>query len=284
MSTPFIPFDKFTHNGREWAAGEFSNKVNGYAEQFVPVLHDVEGKVNYGLRPTIVDGQVTEVELTTTPQQDGASIETLDATLREKFAKTLEWSAKRAGVRVDEDLLQAVKDGRNLAAERGTQADFDRMTRNLDHDLEAAYMLRDALREEANTALDEGRDADAKAAMERLGEVKQSIQDYWNPHKERPAVVRDLSPKQEEEVELMRMVMESDLEQDAAKLAAAHFGVEAQEASQRGDTKAASQATDKAKTYAERVRAGKETQASEKQGFAARESERGQNGSASIER
>lgn len=275
MTMQFNPYDKFTHNETLWVLGEFSDKVNGYPERFFPVLNDSQARVNYSLTPTIENGRVVDVVMQTTPHQEGASLAALDAPVREKFAKVLEWSAKRAGMTVSDEVLQAVRDGRNLEAERDTQVDFDRMTRNLDHDLEAAYMLRDSLREEATTALDEGRDDDAKAAMERLGEVKQSIQDYWNPHKARPVAERMLTRDEKEELEIMREVMESDLDYDAAKLAAGHFGSEAVEASERGDDAAGKEAAQKAEGYLQRALAAK---VAGKQSFADKEKLRQENG------
>lgn len=252
MASDFRVFNTFMHDGAKWAIGEYSNRVDG-GNDFANAVHRMDGQQSYALKPTVVDNKVTGVEVTSSPEVPGLSIETLAPELREQLAKGLEWSAKRANASVDEELVESIKEGRNLQAERDTQADFDRMTRNVDFDLEAAYMIRDSLKAEAHKAFDEGRDEDAKAAAAQLAAVKEDIKDYWNPNKERPVVERELTPQQEEDVELFRMVVDSDVEKDAPKLAAAHFGSEEIAANERGDKKAAAEAGEKAKTYAGRV-------------------------------
>lgn len=250
----FRVHNRFAHAGREWAVGEYNNRANGH-NGFANAIHSLDGKESYGLIPTIEQNTVTDVKLTDPQHKEGKDIGTLDGELRNRFASALEWSAKKAGVKVEPEMLEAVREGRSLKAERETEADFTRLTRNVDHDLEAAYMLRDDLKAQVREAVEEGRIDDAKTAGAQLNAVKEDIQGYWNPHKERPNVERPLTPKEQEDVDLFRMVVESDVDREAAKLASQHFQKEAEQALERGDSEAAAEAGEKSKGYAERIRA-----------------------------
>lgn len=249
--------NKFSHDGREWAVGEYNNRKDGQRD-FANAIHAVDGSQSYGMIPTVEEGQVTDVRLTSKPEVAGLDMATLAPELRNRFASALEWSAKQAGSKVEPEMLDAIREGRNLKSERESEAEFQRETRNADFDLESAYLLRDALKEQVHEAFDAGRDDEAKAAAKQLAAVKEDIQGYWNPHKERPIIERKLTSQQEEEVELFGMVVDTDIDRDAAKLAAAHFGQEELDANARGDKKAAAQAGEKAQTYAERVQAERE--------------------------
>lgn len=253
----FRVYNRFQHDGREWAVGEYNNRVNGY-NGFANAVHSLDGSESYGLIPTIEQNRVTDVKLTSPQNREGMDMSGAAPELRKHLAAALEWSAGKAGVKVEPEMLDAIREGRNLKAERETQADFTRMTRNLDHDLESAYMLRDSLKERVHEAVDAGRIDEAKELGAQLASVKEDIQGYWNPHKQRPVVERPLTPQEKEEAELFGMVVESDVDRAAAKLASEHFQKESEQALERGDTEAATEAGDKAKGYAARIRAERE--------------------------
>lgn len=255
----FRVHNKFQHDGREWAVGEYNNRKDGRNE-FGNAIHALDQSQSYGLVPTVEKGEVTDVKLTSSPEVPGLTLESLAPELRNRFSAALAWSAKQAGVKVEPELLEAVKEGRNLKAERDSEAEFQRETRRADFDLEAAYLTRDALKAETLTALDEGRDADAKAAMERLGAVKQDIKGYWNPNKPRPLVEQPLSENEKLEVQLNEMTTAEELQQEAAGLAIAEFGKQAAEALSRGDVDAHDAAIEKVRHYTDLHKTAKKTE------------------------
>lgn len=248
----FQSFDKFQHEGEVWLQGVLSGAGEEQTEEMACVLRAGENQQVYVLKAEGLseDGKtVTEVGLFMQPQQEGVTLQNLPAPLRENLAEALERVAGRAGQEVDASVLEAVREGRDLAQEQEAEAEFTRLTRNLDHDLEAAYINRDALKEKALTALDEGRDDEAKAAMEQLGEVQQSIKDYWNPNKPRPLVAQPLSEDEQMEVEIAELTTDEELSHEAAGMAIAHFGKEAADALSRGDVEAHDAAIEKVRAY-----------------------------------
>lgn len=246
------PPRQFSVGEETWRAGVLSAVMHGSNQFFAVVRKEGTGLEQYVLKPTELEGvTVTNVELRAEPPRAGARLDTLPSAIREHLAIALEAAVKREGKTVDPELVSAVKEGRDLKAERESEPEFRRLTRNADHDLESAYILRDSLREEINTALDEGRDGDAKQAMEQLGAVKKDIAGYWNPHKPRPAVTQPLGEKEEAELRELEKMSVEDLTREAAGEALAHYSKEAAEAQNRGDTEAYEAALAKIEQYSE---------------------------------
>lgn len=251
----FEAFDKFRQGNDVWLEGvlvnEESTRESGKPEYIAAVVRQSDQQVHIlNVTGYAQDGQtVNEVELRSHPEQEGATLQNLPQEIRGHLASALETASARNGKKLDAELGKAIAEGRDLEAEREQEAEYTRMTRNVDHDLEAAYITRDALKEKALTALDEGRDGEAKEAMEQLGEVQQSIKDYWNPHKPRPMVSQPLSEDEELEVQLAEMTSDEELTQEAATLAIAEFGKQAADALSRGDVEAHDAAIAKVREY-----------------------------------
>lgn len=263
----FEAFDKFRQGNDVWLEGV----LNASAGEDMQTDRDVyiaaivreeifqggkkaEEIANNSEQPALYSLGVTEYDESTrtvmaVSLQPHGVIDELSSELREHLASALERASHLNGKAVNPDLLMSIKEGRALEAEREQEAEYTRMTRNVDHDLEAAYITRDALKEKALTALDKGRDAEAKEAMEQLGEVQQSIKDYWNPHKPRPVVSQSLSEDEELEVQLAEMTSDDELTHEAASLAIAEYGKQAADALSRGDVEAHDAAIAKVREY-----------------------------------
>lgn len=194
-----------------------------------------------------VDGAVISSVALRDKQGKPLSSADVPEALRLHLSAGLEEVAQRFGKTVDPEAKEALETGRELSSAR--ENEFLRETRNLDHDLEAAYLTRKALKQQALDALDEGRDEDARAAMERLGEVKQSIRDYQNPRKPRPVAVDPLSEDEELEVQLAELMTDEEVSREAAGMAIAHFGKEAADALSCGDIAAHDAAIEKVRYY-----------------------------------
>lgn len=241
---------RFEVGGEIWHAGVLSAEPNGRPERFAAVMRQGDNPQLYALKPLSYDGKMlTDVTLFSHPKQDAFRLDTLPTALCEHLADALEVAVRQEGKKVDPELPDAIRKGGNLKAEREAQPIVRQLTRGADYDLEAAHALRDSLRAELDTALDEGREQDARVVMERLAAVGKDIAAYETPGHLRGVTLNTLGPREEAQVQAVEKTTATALTREAVDEAIAHFEKEVLRAEQRGDAQASEEAVAKVHAY-----------------------------------